>query len=388
MIIIEKPYVSELLLDTIVQNDWMVLENEAVTHADIEEGALELVPSVAAAEYYKNVDYPLIYSNSENSINWILENLPDSNLARYINLFKNKTEFRDMLKDIYPDFYYKEVPYEDLEKIKLEDLKFPLVLKPTVGFLSMGVHTIYDDKEWKESLFALKQEIETASKLYPQEVVDASKFIIEEYIDGDEYAIDAYYDKDGMPVILNIYQHPFLNRKDVKDRIYLISAGIMMKYLARFMMLLKQIGEKNDIRNFPFHMELRITDDEKIIPIEVNPLRFAGWCTADIAKYAWDLNVYEYYMYQKRPDWNEILSNAKRGVFYFSMAEVPVGQDITRIKSFDYERYLSNFSNVLEVRRINPAANPLFAIIFGSTQDKDEVRNILELKTKDYTNFV
>ena len=43
-----------------------------------------------------------------------------------------------------------------------------------------------------------------------------------------------------------------------------------------------------------------------------------------------------------------------------------------------------NYSNVLEVRRINPKNNPLFAIIFGSTKNKDEVVKILSLKTKDY----
>ena len=44
MIIIEKPYASEFLIDTVVQNDWYVLENETINEADIEEGAFELVP--------------------------------------------------------------------------------------------------------------------------------------------------------------------------------------------------------------------------------------------------------------------------------------------------------------------------------------------------------
>ncbi len=387
MIILEKPYVSEFLIDTIVQNDWAVLDNKTVAKADIEEGALETIPSEIAEDYYSLVEYPLIYSNSENSINWILENLPKSHLSRYIKLFKDKIAFRNMLKDIYPEFYYKEVDYAELKKIKLEELKFPLVLKPAVGFLSLGVHTIYNDADWKTVMFSLEAEIESAQKLYPEEVVSCSKFIIEEYIDGEEFAIDAYFDKSGVPVILNIFQHPFLDSKDVKDRIYMMSAGIMVKYMARFAMLLKQIGDKNNIRNFPMHIEVRVTKDEKIIPIEVNPLRFAGWCTADVAKYAWGINVYECYMNQQKPDWNNILEKASKGVYYFSMAEVPEGADRTKIKAFDYDRYLSNFSNVLELRRINFQNNPLFAVIFGSTTDKEEIKRILELKTKDYVTF-
>ena len=88
MIILEKPYVSGLLIDSIVQNDWAVLENDIVDNADIEEGALEVIPSEVAKNYYSQVEHPLIYSNSENAIKWVLENLPDSNLSKYIKLFK------------------------------------------------------------------------------------------------------------------------------------------------------------------------------------------------------------------------------------------------------------------------------------------------------------
>ena len=66
------------------------------------------------------------------------------------------------------------------------------------------------------------------------------------------------------------------------------------------------------------------------------------------------------------------------------MAEVPLGMDKSKIKKFEYERFLSNYSNVLEVRRIDFRNNPLFAVIFGSTTKKEEVEKILALKTKDY----
>lgn len=387
MIIIEKPYVSEFLIESVVKNDWTVLENEALEIAGIEEGAFETISSDAAKEYYSQSDCPIIYSNSENSINWVLENLPESKLSRYIRLFKDKVKFRRMLNDIYPEFYYKEVFYDELAKIPLEDLKYPFILKPAVGFLSLGVHTIHNDEDWKRTLAQLEAEMETAQKFYPESVVNVSRFIIEEYIQGEEYAVDAYYDKNGNPVILNIFQHPFFNSKDVSDRIYLMSAEIMIKYMAKFAMLLKQIGDKNDIRNFPLHIELRVTEDERIIPIEVNPMRFAGWCTTDVSKYAWGINVYECFMNQTSPDWNEILSKASNKIFYFSMAEVPSSIDRDKIKAFEYAEWLANYSNVLEVRRINPKSHPLFAVIFGFTDNNEEINRILQLKTKDYTIF-
>lgn len=387
MIILEKPYASEYLIDSIVRNDWVVLENKAVELAAIEDGAFETISEEIAQNYYNKLDYPLIYSNSENAINWILEKLPDSQLARYISLFKNKTAFRNMLKDFYPEFQYKEYDFETLSSLPVESLKFPIVIKPTIGFLSFGVHTIHNDKDWKTSLFALEKEMQVAQNLYPQTVIDGSKFLIEDYADGEEYAIDAYYDREGNPVILNIFQHPFLDSNDVRDRIYITSAGIMIKYMSKFAMILKQIGEKNDIRNFPLHIEVRVTSNEEIIPIEVNPMRFAGWCTTDLAQYAWGINPYECFMGQKKPDWTEILEKASKGVYYFSMAEISSDVDRSKIKSFDYESYLKNFSNVLELRRINYKKNPLFAIIFGQTNDKEEVKNILQLKPLEYGTF-
>ena len=115
MIILEKPYVSEFLIDTIVQNDWAVLENQAVDNADIEDGAFDKIPSEVAKNYYLTQEYPLIYANSENAITWVLENLPDSNLSSYIKFFKDKIEFREMLKELYPDFYFKAIDFEELK---------------------------------------------------------------------------------------------------------------------------------------------------------------------------------------------------------------------------------------------------------------------------------
>ena len=384
MIILEKPYASEFLIDTIVQNDWPVLKNDAILEADIEEGAIDLIPSEVAKNYYLTQEYPLIYTNSENAISWVLENLPASNLSDYIRLFKDKIAFRELLKELYPDFYFESVEFSDLKNMPPDNVKFPVVIKPAVGFLSFGVHTVRTDKEWTDTIKRLESEMKEAEALYPDNVVNSSKFIIEQLIEGEEFAIDAYYDRDGEPVILNIFQHPFFNEKDVSDRIYLMSTGIMIKYMAKFALLLREIGELKNIRNFPMHIEIRVTSDGTIIPIEVNPMRFAGWCTTDVSKYAWGINVYECFFNQTRPDWNRILSEGRKEVYYFSMAEVPQGIDKNRLKNFDYNGFLKNYSNVLEVRRINPLCNPLFAIIFGSTTSKDEVVKILSLKTTDY----
>lgn len=384
MFIMEKPYVSELLADTILQHDWAVLDNEAVEESGIEEGAFKLWSSEKATNNYLLQEFPLIYSNSENAISWVLENLPKSNLSEYIRLFKDKISFREMTKELYPDFYYQTVDYEDLSNLNSSDIKFPVVIKPSVGFLSLGVHTIWDKDSWSDTLGLVNKDMARAKTMYPEDVINSSKFIIEELIQGEEFAFDVYYDRNGAPVVLNIFQHIFSDKNDVRDRLYIMSAEIMVKYMAKFTQLAAEIGKLKNVRNFPAHIEVRITDEGKIIPIEVNPMRFAGWCTTDVAKYAWNINVYECFNNQIRPNWNEILSNAGKEIYYFAMAEVPSSIPRSEVRSFDYNGFLANFSNVLELRRINFKVHPLFAIIFGSTLDKEELHRIVTLKTENY----
>lgn len=387
MFILEKPYVSELLVDTIVQNDWPVLDNTVIQEAAIEEGAFTLWSDEDAKQFYAKQEFPLIYSNSDNAISWIMTNLPQSNLASYIKIFKDKILFREMLKELYPGFYFEAKEYDELKNIKPNEIKYPVVLKPSVGFLSLGVHTIRNADEWKGALDTLKKEVPNAKSVYSENVLNSSKFLIEELIEGEEYAIDAYYDRNGEVSVLNIFRHPFFNEKDVSDRIYVTSAEIIIRYMAKFHQLIKRIGDLKNIRNLPIHMEVRVTQDGTIIPIEVNPLRFAGWCTADIAKYAWGINAYEYYYHQRKPDWNDILERAGKKISYFSIVEVPPDVNKDTIKGFDYERFLANYSNILELRRVNPRENLVFAVVLGSTENEAEIRRILSLKVKDYIRF-
>ena len=384
MFIIEKPYVSEYLVDTIINHDWAVLDNETIEECGMEEGAFRLWSSEKAANNYLQQEFPLIYSNSENGISWVLENLPKSNLASYIKLFKDKILFRETLKEMFPEFYFKSFEYLDINYVNKEEFAYPLVIKPSVGFLSFGVHVVNDVSEWDDVVKQLHKEISSNKALYKEDVVNSTKILIEELIKGEEFAIDAYYDRNGIPVILNIFHHLFKDEKDVSDRLYVTSASIMVQYMAKFAMFLHEIGEKLNIKNFPLHLEVKVTPKGEIIPIEANPMRFAGWCTADIAKYAWGINVYECFNAQIHPDWNSILEKAGKETYYFSMIEIPRNYPRSGIRDFRFNEYLANFSKVLELRHVNFKSNALFGIVFGSTTEDDELKRILSLNTEKF----
>ena len=150
--------------------------------------------------------------------------------------------------------------------------------------------------------------------------------------------------------------------------------------------MLDKIGKTAGYKNFPFHLELRCNDSD-IIPIELNPMRFCGWCITDIAQNAWSINVYEAYLSRQKPDWEEILSQADESLFYFTIGDIPSDLNKSKIKYVDYDEYLKNISNPLVVRKIDYKNNPIFAIVFAKTSDMQEIKNILKLDMKKFISF-
>lgn len=374
MFILNNPYVSEFLVKTIKENNYSVLDYGLAKNYFSQN-------ELTSSENAKNISK--FYLNSEDSIDWIFENLAESNLAKMIKLSKDKILFRKMLSKIYPDYYFKDVTLAKLKNLDSKTLKYPFILKPSVGFLSFGVYPIYCEDDFKNVILKIDSDIEKLKGVFPTSVVDCTNFIIEEMIDGDEFALDAYFDNEGKAIILNIFQHPFLDSNDVSDRVYYSSKSIIEKYLKPFEELLNKIGKIGNFKNFPFHLELRANEKE-IIPIEINPMRFCGWCITDIAHFAWGINPYIYFMENKKPNWDEILNSANDDYFYFTIGDIPSDIDKAKIKAIAYEKYLKNISNILDLRKIDYKTKPVFAIAFGSCKNLDEINNLLKLNMKDF----
>ena len=380
MFILNPPYISELLVNTIKKNKYKTLKNSAAENLGINEVLIDDKQAVDYAENHQNFK---LYTNSENSIEWIMNNLKSADIPEKVTLFKDKAKFRDLLKNIYPDFYYKEILYEDLEKLNTEELKFPFVLKPAIGFLSFGVYPIRTKEEFIIAINKLSSDIQNFKDIFPKEVVNSSRFLIEQMAEGDEFAIDAYYNSKGEAVILNIFHHPFLDENDVSDRVYYTSKKVIKDNLDRFNELLEKIGKAADLKNFPMHIELR-ADGNNIVPIEVNPMRFAGWCDTDLAYWAYGINVYEYYMNDKKPDWENILEKKCEELYYFLSAEVPASLDKNKIKSVNYDKFIASLESPLEIRKTDYKTKPLFAIVFGKSKNVDEINKILKMDLREF----
>jgi len=386
MILIGKPYVSDFLIETIKKNNFQLV---ATTEAKelISDESLNWISEEKAKEIVLNNPNHLIYSNSENTISWVEANLSETKRPEQIKHFKNKIAFRELLKDVYPNYFFKGIKFEDLDTISIHDLPFPFIIKPAIGFFSLGVHKVDEPSEWNEVLTKIKTDIEHIKGFYPTEVLNTNNFIIEECIEGEEYAIDCYYNNEGEAVILNMMHHIFSSGKDVSDRVYSTSKEIITSNLETVQNLVNIIGEKTGLKNFPIHIEVRIDNNGTIIPIEVNPMRFGGWCTTgDVAYYAFGINSYEYFLYDKKPNWDAIFKQKEDKKYSLILLDNNSGIKDSEIASFDYDKLLSDFENPLLLRKITIGEYPIFGFVFTETSkgNEAELKSILTSNLRKY----
>jgi biotin carboxylase len=372
MILIDKPFASDFLIKTIKENHFPIIATK-VAKSMISDNELNWISEKEAIEQFKKEPKTPLYSNSENAISWIEKNLGFSKLPNQIQLFKNKILFRELVKDAFPNYFFQGVKLADLTKLDAEVLPFPLIIKPAVGFFSLAVHKVDSIEEWNSVLNNIEQEIEDFKGMYPKEVVNVSDFIIEAYIEGEEYAIDCYFNENGKPIVLNVMHHIFSSAKDVSDRVYMTSKEIIEKYKPEIEDFLLIVGQKAQLKNFPMHVEIRIDKTGKINPIEINPLRFGGWCTTgDISYFAYGFNSYEQFLYKKSPNWNEILETRKEKKYNLIVLDNNSGIKESNIKAFNYNLLLKDFEKPLNLREVDFKKYAVFGFLFTETTENNE----------------
>ncbi|MCK5794306.1 MAG: ATP-grasp domain-containing protein [Anaerolineales bacterium] len=376
MFFVDKPFVSNFFKETVRDHAIPVVDTEISRSIGLYPGT-KIISEAEAISAVQGSGEQLIYTTSENALAWIIKNLAFSDLVEKIELFKNKVAFRELTKPLVPDFFFQEVCFEDLMNLPHPAKDLPLIIKPATGFMSEGVYKVKNAGEWDQTKHRILAEGERSKGLYPPEVVNASALIIEECIQGDEYAVDAYFDTAGEAVILNILKHTFSSTDDVGDRVYTSSKEIIGENLQEFTEFSNKIGQLADVRNFPAHIELRRKPDGTLIPIEINPVRFGGWCTtADLTYLAYGFNPYVYFYKQLKPDWPDILRNKAGKLYSIIVLDNSTGIDPALISGFDYQKLLSNFENPLELRKFDYLEYPVFGFLFTETS----VENELELK--------
>ena len=387
MFFVEKPFISDFFKETVRDHQIPVVDTPISRQLGLFEGTLT-IPESEVIEVVTAGGITPLYTTSENALGWIINHLGYCDLVEKISLFKNKTAFRQLTRTLVPDFFFQEICLGNLKNIPKPDVEYPLIIKPATGFMSEGVYKVMNPGEWDQVVQEILTSNEGAHELYPKEVVDASALIVEACIQGDEFALDVFYNSAGDAVILNILEHSFASSDDVGDRVYTTSKEIIEANLEEFTLFANQIGELAGVRVFPAHIELRRTPSGKLIPIEINPLRFGGWCTTgDLTYHAYGFNPYLYYYRQQEPDWSELLKDKAGKLYSVIILDNSAGVDPDGIQSFDYEKLLKDFNNPLELRRFDFREYPVFGFLFTETrvENQEELERIL---VSDLTEYI
>lgn len=380
MIILAGKIISDDLLRHLEETKQPVLDNAYAR----ERGAgfkLNLVPEAEAKA--RILAGERLYTTNEDALTWVYENLKDSPLIEKIDVMKDKAALRDRLAYLYPDFFYKDLSKEELFALDPETLKYPLILKLTVGFGSLGVYTLFGPEDLKAAKADIEAHFEEWRSSYTDGVV-GSRFLLEELIDGTELAVDVYYDTEGKPVILNVYEHRFASARDVSDRLYCCGPSVMDKWYEKLMAYFTEVGNRLQVKDFPLHAELR-TYKDTVIPIEFNPLRFAGLSTNEVAYYAYGFWPPDVYLRQEKPDIAAIMKKAAG--FIYSFILIDKGGKDTPSAKFDYEALTSFFQKVYSLRKLDQPVPRLFAILLTATKE-DDAGELDEILQMDFDRFL
>jgi hypothetical protein len=387
--ILEEPYVSDLLAATVGALQLPVLRTP-IAERRLAGADAALLLDDAAFSAAACRPGARVYSNSENAIGWIAEHLAGSDLPRRIELFKDKVAFRDLVADLYPDYRYAGVPVRELRAFDPARLRAPFVVKPAVGFFSLGVHVVESAAAWPEVVDEIEREVRGLGHLYPEQVLDLDHFVVEEVIEGEEFAVDAYYDADGAPVLVNVYAHLFSSADDVSDRVYFTDAETVARLGPPAVEFLAEIGRRAGLADFPVHTELRIDGAGRVAPIEVNPMRFGGWCATDLAHFAYGINPYRCYLRGEHPDWVRIAEETAGRTTALIVADLPSTVDLAAIASVDYEAFAARFTRVLELRPTDFNRYPVFAFTFVevASGDLSELHAVLGADLREHLRMV
>ncbi len=387
MFLIDKPFVSDFLIKTLKENSFKVIATQAAK-ALINDDSLCWVSEKEAISTLKEHPKTPLYSNSENALSWIEQHLGESKLASQIKILKDKVQFRELTKRLFPNFYFKKIKLEDIHQLAEEELSFPFVIKPAIGFFSIGVHIIKNWNDWE----AAKNELhpKKLKSIFPKNVLNISHFIIEEFIEGEEYAIDYYYDNDGKVILLNVLHHLFSSGTDTSDRVYSTSKEIIETHQTDIEHFLNEVGKELNLKNFPAHAEVRIDKNGKVHPIEINPLRFGGWCTtADLMGITLGFNLYKCFSEHQKPNWNQTFRGKENQKFSIIVLDNNSGIPTSEIIDFDYSKLADDFENPILIRKLDINQYPVFGFIFTETSpnSEQELTDILTSDLKKYLSY-
>lgn len=281
-----------------------------------ETEGLELVSESAFVENYDGISSSgKICVTSEASLESILRKMKDGSKKRAIQSLKDKLLFRDLLKTEYPSLTYHHINYDEIAHISISDKK---VMKPVKGCFGTAVKIVDAYSDLHQIARDIKTEISKNASLFSESVLSQSEFIIEDFIEGEEYAVDMFYDSKGIPHIVNIYYHPLPRHEDYLHMIYYTNRKVFETVYDDALTFFQKLNDKLGIKDIALHSEFKLS--QKLIPIEINAMRFGGMGLGNMVYHSLNVNPYLHFINEQSPDWSRIWQEYPHSNFVYFIA--------------------------------------------------------------------
>ena len=149
----------------------------------------------------------------------------------------------------------KYILVNNIEKVNLEDLSFPLIVKPTDRSGSRGIYKVNNESELEP---AIKSALEESF---------SKEILIEEYILGDEYSVESISEK-GIHKVLQITKKYTTGAPNFIERGHIEPVEIDDKLYKKIEQVILKSLDILEVSNGASHSEIKILENDiKIVEI-------------------------------------------------------------------------------------------------------------------------
>jgi len=318
---------------------------------------------------------------SELALDPVLTRMDDADRRAIVTRLKDKLACREMLRAIYPDFYVEPVALRDLPFRAIDPAR-RYVVKPVKGYFGSGARVIEAGADLAAVAEDITREMGRNVGIFSDAVLSRDAFMIEEYIEGEEYAVDMFYTDSGAPVITTIYHHPLPAKRDYLHMMYYTSAAIFAELYGPVVDFFTRLNATLGARTLPIHAEFKYHQG-RLVPIELNPLRFGGAGLCELAYHAFGVDPYRAFADDRAPDWPALWRERGDKVYAYYLGYNGTGVDVAQHRP-DAGAFYSLFSRVLSDAILDYRAQPAFAVVYIEEESVARIHNLLRVEFAEY----
>lgn len=356
--------------------------------SNAESGTLESLPVDSRIETI-DLDY-LSQSNlhfskndkvcidSEAAIELVTSRIDDPAKQQAVRLLKDKYAFRQMLGTMYPQYQYQLVKTNEIQGLQIDQKS---IIKPVKGVFGTAVKIIDSDTDLTSLSEELQSELLKNKRVFTEGVLSQADFIVEQYIEGEEYAVDMFYNSVGDPCITNIYHHPIPANRRYLHVVYYSSKAVFDRIYTEAKAFFIALNKILNVTNLTIHSEFKL-DGEKLVPIELNSLRFGGMGLGNMVFHSLGVNPYTYFLNDLEPNWQALWQDKEQDIFTFFIAYNGASIDLSSHKP-NYQLLEQQFTEIL-FRQYFDYQHQLVFGIYCLKETSQNLPKLLEIEFDDF----